>query len=141
MKDKDYVIEDAEIRTYFHEKYKELNIRVTPGHYPNFKTKEEVDKWIEHHRLMEENIKRLIKGNAGNKRHANEFLRSDTGRLAGIGMQEDDYSEESYAGDSPYEERGYTPIPKKKEKVKEKPVRQYKLSEEELAKYKIDTLK
>ena len=136
MKDREYVIEDAEIRKYFEDRYKELKIRVTPRHYPNFKTKKEVDRWIEELRLMEEHIKRLRKDNASNKRHFNEFLRTDTGRLAGDGMIHDDYSEESYGGDSPYEERGYTPIYKKKEKVEEKPVKTYKLSEEELAKYK-----
>lgn len=133
---KNHLIKDEEIREYFEDRCKELNIRITPGYYPNFKSKKQVEKWIETNRLQEEHIKRLRKDNAGRKRHANEFLRSDDGRIAGTGITEDDYSEESYAGDSPYEERGYTPVYRKKEKVEEKPVKTYKLSQEELEKYK-----
>ncbi len=33
------------------------------------------------------------------KRHANEFLRTSTGRLAGNGMPTDDYSENSFPGE------------------------------------------
>lgn len=73
------------------------------------------------------------------KRHANEFLRTSSGRLAGNGMIHDRYDEES----------GYRPSPKdfdakhSKEYVEEwerlqeeQPVITYKLSKEELEKYK-----
>lgn len=35
-----------EIFEYFKIKYKESNITVVPGHWPDFKSKEEIDKWI-----------------------------------------------------------------------------------------------
>lgn len=35
-----------EIEEYFVLKYKDANFRVVPGHWPDFKTKEEVDEWI-----------------------------------------------------------------------------------------------
>jgi hypothetical protein len=34
--------------------------------------------------------------NASRRRHANEFMRTSYGRIAGIGILYDDYSEESY---------------------------------------------
>lgn len=42
-----YKIENDEVRKYFYEEYAKINIQVVPGHWPNFKTKKEVDKWIE----------------------------------------------------------------------------------------------
>lgn len=42
-----YHIEDDEVRKYFHQEYSRANFRVVPGHWPNFKTKEEVDDWFE----------------------------------------------------------------------------------------------
>lgn len=36
-----------EIAEYFGEKYKAQDIRVVPGHWPDFKSKEQVDEWIE----------------------------------------------------------------------------------------------
>ncbi|WP_251861061.1 hypothetical protein [Clostridium sp. Marseille-Q2269] len=41
-----------EIYEYFMEKYKKANFKVVPGHWPNFKTKEEVDKWLKIMELM-----------------------------------------------------------------------------------------
>lgn len=41
-----YIIKNDEARKYFYEEYKKIDINVTPGHFPNFKTIEEVDKWI-----------------------------------------------------------------------------------------------
>ena len=76
------------------------------------------------------------------KRHVNEFMRVFSGRIAGNGMDEEDYSEESFPRDSPWKDtkRTATWIPPykeiKKAKFKEPPVRKYKLSDEELKKYK-----
>ena len=36
-----------EVWEYFLEKYEKSNIRVVPGHWPDFKSKEAVDKWLE----------------------------------------------------------------------------------------------
>jgi len=36
----------SEVEEYFIEQYKNSSIRVTPGHWPKFKTKEEVDEWL-----------------------------------------------------------------------------------------------
>lgn len=38
---------EDEIYKYFLEKYNKCRIKVVPGHWPDFKTREEVDKWIE----------------------------------------------------------------------------------------------
>jgi L-arabinose isomerase len=38
---------NQEIETYFAEQYKKAKFTVVPGHWPDFKSKEEVDKWIE----------------------------------------------------------------------------------------------
>jgi L-arabinose isomerase len=38
---------EKEIEQYFMEKYKKASFRMVPGHWPDFKTKEEVDKWID----------------------------------------------------------------------------------------------
>ncbi|MFX0547938.1 hypothetical protein ACOAKC_01255 [Hathewaya histolytica] len=35
-----------EIESYFKEKYEKASFRVVPGHCPNFKSKDEVDKWF-----------------------------------------------------------------------------------------------
>lgn len=35
-----------EIETYFWDKYNRQDIRVVHGHWPDFKTKEDVDKWL-----------------------------------------------------------------------------------------------
>lgn len=35
-----------DVKEYFLEKYKKANFRVVPGHWPEFETKEQVDKWI-----------------------------------------------------------------------------------------------
>ena len=76
------------------------------------------------------------------KRHANENLRTNfvgSGRFAGTGIDEGDYSEESFPDRNPRRYKftssfgGGAPP---KGKVKEPPVRVYRLSEEELDKYK-----
>jgi len=35
-----------EIKTYFMQRYKEASFRVVPGHWPDFKSKDEVNNWI-----------------------------------------------------------------------------------------------
>ena len=35
-----------EIMKYFEEQYKKCEVSVVPGHWPNFKSKKEVDEWI-----------------------------------------------------------------------------------------------
>lgn len=35
-----------EVKKYFFEKYGKSKVMVVPGHWPDFKTKEEVDEWI-----------------------------------------------------------------------------------------------
>ena len=70
------------------------------------------------------------------KRHCNEFLRTQTGRLAGDGMTHDRYDDESYADEKPWC-RERRPIPRKENKEgKEPPIKEYRLSEEELRRYK-----
>lgn len=54
-----YIIENDEVRKYFHQEYAKINIQVVPGHYPNFKTKEEVDKLIEHMKNLEKDFDEL----------------------------------------------------------------------------------
>lgn len=54
-----HIIENDEVRKYFHEEYAKINIQVVPGHWPNFKTKEEVDKWIKCMKKLEEHFDEL----------------------------------------------------------------------------------
>jgi hypothetical protein len=35
-----------EVSEYFREQYGKASFRVVPGHWPDFKSKEEVDKWL-----------------------------------------------------------------------------------------------
>lgn len=37
---------NSEVEKYFKEKYSKADFRVVPGHWPDFKTKEDVDYWI-----------------------------------------------------------------------------------------------
>lgn len=37
---------EDDVRKYFEEQYKKSKIRVVPGHWPDFKSKKEVDEWI-----------------------------------------------------------------------------------------------
>ena len=122
---------NQELIEYLHSKMK-----TKPIAHPEFESKEEIDEWVEEQKRKEEDTRRLRKNNSGSRRHCNEFFRTDTGRLAGDGMIHDDYGEESFSGDSPYQERAYTPIPIKGRKAEEKPVKTYRLSEEELEKYR-----
>ena len=42
----------AEARRYFMERYSQLPFRVIPGHWPDFASKEEVDRWIDLHQKI-----------------------------------------------------------------------------------------
>lgn len=72
------------------------------------------------------------------KRHANEFLRTSTGRLAGSGILYDDYSEE--AGLSKKSKRETNPVyteehSKYIKELQNQPVTVYKLTKEEMEEY------
>ena len=72
------------------------------------------------------------------KRHANEFLRTSSGRLAGSGMNEDRYDDESMPSGSTYSgqpilTKEYVDYMKKIEE--EQPVKTYKLTKEEMDEY------
>ena len=72
------------------------------------------------------------------KRHINEFLKSgftNKGRAAGTGIEEEDYSESSFPGDPPWDDRRsrWQQSPMKIPEPSE--VKTYKLSKEELERY------
>ena len=70
------------------------------------------------------------------KRHVNENLRTEfegSGRLAGTGIDEENYSEESFPDRNPWRYKKHRPL---KQKIEPAPVVVYKLSEEELKKYR-----
>jgi len=56
-------IKREEAQKYFFKKYQQANIRVVPGHWPDFKSKEEVDSWFE----SMENLYNFISKNEGKK--------------------------------------------------------------------------
>ena len=45
-----------EVWKYFWEKYRKCDFRVVPGHWPNFKSKEDVDKWIQSNEKLSDAI-------------------------------------------------------------------------------------
>lgn len=47
------IIQDDDVREYFYQEYAKSNIKVTPGHWPNFKSRKEVDEWINHLQKLE----------------------------------------------------------------------------------------
>lgn len=49
-----------EAKLYFIEEYQKQDFRVVPGHWPDFVTKEEVDKWIDFQKNSTKSIKRVI---------------------------------------------------------------------------------
>ena len=70
------------------------------------------------------------------KRHVNENLRTEfegSGRLAGTGIDEENYSEKSFPDRNPWRYKKHRPL---KQKIEPAPVVVYKLSEEELKKYR-----
>lgn len=48
-----------EVWAYFQERYTNSEARVVPWHWPDFKSKEEVDEWIT---LLSDILKALLKG-------------------------------------------------------------------------------
>ena len=48
-----------EVMAYFFERYEKANFRVVPGHWPDFKTKEEVDDYIDTIEKMMEAFRKL----------------------------------------------------------------------------------
>ena len=74
------------------------------------------------------------------RRHANENLRTafeGSGRFAGIGAGAEDYSEESFPDHNPWAHRSVLRrVPKRQPEPEPEPVTVYKLSEEELKKYR-----
>ena len=38
---------NAKVKAYFNEQYSKTGICVVPGHWPDFQTKQEVDRWLE----------------------------------------------------------------------------------------------
>ena len=72
------------------------------------------------------------------KRHVNESLRTGfegSGRLAGTGIEEENYSEESFPDRNPWRYKSVLPRASKRN-GEPTPVTVYKLSEEELKKYR-----
>ena len=72
------------------------------------------------------------------KRHPNENLRTQfegSGRFAGTGIVEDDYSEESFPDERKHWRRGVA-FWHKPMKIKSATVKRYKLSDEELEYYR-----
>lgn len=72
------------------------------------------------------------------KRHANEFLRTSSGRLAGSGMDYDDYSEEARLSKKTKRESNPISTKEHSEYIKElqnQPVKIWKLNKEEMDEY------
>lgn len=54
-----------EVKEYFNQRYKESEVKVVPGHWPKFKTKEQVDLWFSLlNSMVEEAIKDAFKKNS-----------------------------------------------------------------------------
>jgi len=53
---------EREIRKYFTKRLKEEEIQILPEHYPELKTKEEVDKWI---RIIKKSFEDFFKEKRG----------------------------------------------------------------------------
>jgi hypothetical protein len=51
-----------EIFEYFKKEYEKCRIKVVPYHWPDFKTKEEVDEWIKNTDSMADFMSKLIEG-------------------------------------------------------------------------------
>jgi hypothetical protein len=72
------------------------------------------------------------------KRHINELLRTPSGRLAGSGMEYDDYSEEARLSKKTKRESNPVSTKEHSEYLKElqnQPVKVYKLTKEEMDEY------
>lgn len=46
---------------YFKEQYEKASFRVVPGHWPDFESKEEVDRWISMHETLSDEIMEKLK--------------------------------------------------------------------------------
>lgn len=77
----------------------------------------------------------------GRNRHANEFMRTCWGRLAGNGMNEDNYSEESGPGNFVGAWADYPTIREPKQEIIPGEVTTYKLTPEEMEALKEKWLK
>lgn len=44
---------EKEIEQYFYEQYEKCGFKLVPGHWPDFKTIEEVDKWFRMAKIVE----------------------------------------------------------------------------------------
>lgn len=47
MTEKDAAAQKAEVMAYFRKRYSEAPFSVVPGHWPDFKTKQDVDDYID----------------------------------------------------------------------------------------------
>lgn len=47
---------DKSLEKYFFSKYKKANFRVVPGHWPDFKSKEEIDRWFEDFKILQKSF-------------------------------------------------------------------------------------
>lgn len=57
-----------DIKKYFFEQYKKQEFRVVPGHWPDFRTKKEVDDWIS----MMTGLCKLVEKEFGDEPHADK---------------------------------------------------------------------
>lgn len=51
---------DPEVEDYFNEQYEKVGIKVVPGHWPEMKTKEDVDDWIKNLNMIDETLGEMI---------------------------------------------------------------------------------
>ena len=54
-------------KKYFIEKYQRSPVRVTPGHWPEFRSKEQVDEWFKMHEIIEKSFDDLFAKEGGLK--------------------------------------------------------------------------
>lgn len=53
---KDQKTIDSEVEDYFNEQYEKAGIKVVPGHWPEMKTKQDVDDWINNLKIIDETL-------------------------------------------------------------------------------------
>lgn len=51
---------DASLVKYFNQKMKTASFGIVPGHHPDFKTKEEIDTWVEKMEKMMEMTRQIL---------------------------------------------------------------------------------
>lgn len=59
---------DSDVEQYFLEQYTALGLKVVPGHWPDFKTREEVDLFIEDMNAMAEFSEYLLRKRANSQK-------------------------------------------------------------------------